>query len=78
MSPLTRTQCLPTSILLFWVQQHLARIYLHCFVHYLSSRLYSIYEVCPENVQTLLIQQEQFADIDVTWQPRRMDWNVHV
>ena len=35
-------------------------------------------KVCLEKVQPLLIYREQFAWHDVTWQPRRGDWNVPV
>ena len=37
-----------------------------------------IYGVCPGKVQPLLINKFGLCDIDVTWQPRRMDWNAHV
>ena len=36
-----------------------------------------IYEVCPEKAQPLLINKNSLSDIDVTWQPRRVDWNAH-
>ena len=36
-----------------------------------------VYEVCPEKVQPLLINENGLCDIDVTWQPRTVHWNVH-
>ena len=36
------------------------------------------YKVCLEKVQPLLIYENSLCDINVTWQPRRVDWNMHV
>ena len=42
------------------------------------SMWYILYIQCLENVQPLLIWENGLHDMDVTWQPRRVDWNVRV
>ena len=55
------------------VSRHLVKVIL------VNSQLYIyIYKVCLENPAIVNNNSNGLRGIDATWQPRRVDWNVHV